>query len=137
MTLNENKKLVQEINDEFENKKREELKIQVRAYKQSQLEEQERLKSEKEKIEEKLRIIKLNLENLDKGNFEAIEERIKKSEMARQVDPVKQVEKITAIWNEHWPIWQRQVWPHITWTDTESFLGTTGTFQVGNKTFYF
>jgi hypothetical protein len=121
MSLNENKKIVEEINDELENKKREELKLQVRAYKQSQLEEQERLKAEKEKIEEKLRIIKLNLENLDKGNFQAIEERMRKSEQARG---------LSLIWNGF--NWSTSTW-NPEWT-SGTYIITT---PFGKKTFYF
>ena len=77
------KDLIKEINKEIDEKKLEERKNYVRAYKQEQLEAQEQWKAKKEEAEDKLRIIKLNLENLDKGNFEAIDERIRKSEQAR------------------------------------------------------
>jgi len=146
MSNEENKKLIKEINQEIETKKLDELKVAIRAYKQEQLEVRERLSTEKEKIEEKLRVVKLNLENLDRGNFEAIEERIKKVESARQIDPLRQVEKIIEIWHEHWP--QPLPASPITWlANNGSTLSgfpadwitnaTSGVFKVGDKNLIF
>lgn len=110
------KKAYQEIDKEMNNDKLELFKKEVKAYKLEQLEAQERLKSEKEKIEEKLRIVKLNLDNLDAGKFEAIEERMRKSEMARQLTVFN--------WTGFPNVWD------TTWT--------SGTFTLPNgKIFYF
>lgn len=107
-----NKEIDNEINNEKLNKFKEELK----RYKLEQLERQEWLKEQKEKIEDRLRIVKLNLENLDKGNFDAIEERIQRSEEARQLSTINW-SWIPSIFNEAW---------------------TRGTFQLPNgKIFYF
>jgi hypothetical protein len=148
MSTEQNKQIIKEINKEITEAELTELKTQVRAYKQSQLEQDEQLKREIAEREEKRRIIKLNLANLDKGNFEAIEERIQKSKMARQVDPIRQVEKIIEIWHEHFP---RQYWhPWRTGTylgmTQNSISGTNPlvdnmlsgfTFANGDKTFTF
>jgi len=111
------------------------LKENIKAYKLEQLTEQEKWKTKKEEIEEKLRIIKLNLENLDKGNFEAIEERMKKSEVAKMIDTEKRVEKVIQIWREMWPVptYPRYPEPFITWCGD----ATSGTFPVGKKIYYF
>ncbi len=110
-----------EVDNEIDNNKLELFKQEVKAYKLEQLNKQEELKSSKEKIEEKLRIVKLNLDNLDKGNFEAIEERMKRSENARLLSNFNfYVPDLGRVFD---PIW------------------TTGTFHVttqnGKKTFYF
>lgn len=110
--ININKEIDNEINNERLSKFKEELKN----YKLEQLKWQEQLKEQKEHIEDKLRIVKLNLENLDKGNFDAIEERIRKSQEARQLSNV----------NFTWiPDWFNESW-------------TRGTFTLPNgKIFYF
>jgi len=81
---------------EDEIKKNEELKKQkelervrdvIKDYKLDQLQRRENLKKQKEKIEEEIRAINLNLENLDKGNFEAIKDIIDKSEVAKKITP--------------------------------------------------
>lgn len=117
--MSQNEKIIKQINEELENQKLEKLKQEVKAYKLEQLNLQEKLKEEKEKIEEKLRIVKLNLENLDNGKFDAIEERIKKSETAKQLSNF--FFPTNTIWNPSW---------------------TTGTYTIRtsggiNKTFYF
>ncbi len=134
--MTQNEQIIKEVNREIDEVKLTELKKEIRAYKLGQLEEQERLKAEKEKIEEKLRIIKLNLENLDKGNFEAIEERMRKSEQARQVDPLKQIEKIVEKWCPLFPtlpVYPPNPW--ITWWTNDASSGTYTT--LGGKTFFF
>lgn len=109
-------KAYQEVNKELENAKIEQFKKELKQYTQEQLDSEERLKADKEKIEEKLRIIKLNLDNLKNGKFEAIEERMKKSEVARQLSNVN-FSFIPSLWND-------------------SFLN--GTYITWNgKTFYF
>ena len=116
MTQNEYKQAYKEVNQEIDDQKIKLFKEQVRAYKQEQLELQEKWKKNKEDAEENLRIIKLNLENLDSGKFDAIEERMQKSQKARQLcywQPFN-------IPNNFWD---------ITWTN--------GTYRVGDRTFYF
>jgi hypothetical protein len=116
------KEIIKEVSQEITDKKLEERKNYVRAYKQEQLELQEKWKMEKEKAEETLRIIKLNLENLEKGNFVAIDERIRKSEQARGLSILWKgsCQNTSGTWNPEW---------------------TNGTYIIqtpfGNKTFYF
>jgi len=45
-------------------------------------------KKQKERVEEELRILKLDLEDLKAGKFDKIKERQKKSEVARQASPL-------------------------------------------------
>lgn len=115
----EYKKAYQEVNKEIDGNKLEQFKKEVKAYKLEQLELQEKFKKEKENIEDKLRIVKLNLDNLDNGKFDAIEERMEKSELARQLStflPVLENSFITN-WNSTW---------------------TGGTYRLINgKTYYF
>lgn len=135
-----NEQIIKEVNKELDQEKLEELKKQVRAYKLEQLELQEKYKAEKEKVEEKLRIVKLNLENLDKGDFSAIEDRMKKSEIAKTTDIEKRIEKVIEIWKGWFPIqpfviptYPQLNNPWITWYDSV----TNGTFNLENgKTFY-
>ncbi len=113
--IKEYKQAYQEVNDEFQQQKIEKFKVELKKYKLEQLQFQENFKQQKQDIEEKLRIIKLNLDNLDKGDFKAIEERMKKSEKA------KDLTQTSFTWI---PKWFDDSW-------------TAGTFPVGNKTFYF
>lgn len=52
------------------------------------LEKIERKKKEKAKIEEELRVLKLDIEDMKNGKFDKIEERIEKSSVARGVSIV-------------------------------------------------
>jgi hypothetical protein len=125
MSTEQNKQIIKEINKEITEAELTELKTQVRAYKQSQLEQDEQLKREIAEREEKRRIIKLNLANLDKGDFSAIEERMRKSKVAQELSLIwgnlhDSTVNLTGFFNPNW---------------------TTGTFQIktpfGNKNFYF
>ena len=78
-----------EINKEAFKKAEQELldkKVnEVKGYILETLEKIEQKKKDKEKIEEELRILKLDLEDFRNGKFDKIEERINKSKLARQV----------------------------------------------------
>jgi hypothetical protein len=58
---------------------------EVKGYILETLEKIEKKKKEKELIDEELRILKLDLEDLRNGKFDKIEERIRKSKVANQV----------------------------------------------------
>lgn len=109
------KKAYSEVDKELSSEKIELFKKEVKDYKLEQLEAQEQLKKKKEEIEDKLRIIKLNLENLDNGKFEAIEERMKKSQIARELTK-HTFTTIPGVWHDDW---------------------VNGTYTTTNKIFYF
>ena len=118
MTQKQFEQAYKEVNQEIASKDIELFKKCLRDYKQEQLEQQEKWKNVKEDAEERLRIIKLNLENLDNGNFKSIEERMDKSKKARS---------LSLVWNS-FPMFEP-----ITWNNN----WTTGTYTVNGKTFYF
>lgn len=81
------------------------------------LENIERKKKDKEKIEEELRVLKLDLEDLKQGKFDKIEERRNKSKISRaiSVDPSNLV--------------------HAIYSGTQALTGTSGsglTQSLGN-----
>jgi hypothetical protein len=118
----QNKKIINEVNQEINNQEFAKLKEEVKKYKLEMLNKQEELKEQKEKIEEQLRIVKLNLDNLEKGNFDAIKERIEKSNVAKMVTPIfPEYFKTMNICNS---------------SNWNSFI--SGTFKLNNgKIFYF
>lgn len=84
------------------------------------LEKIEHKKSEKAKIEEELRVLKLDIEDMKNGKFDKIEERIEKSRIARNVS--------IFIPHLNWPIENvTNTWPSL----------ITGTYTVTNgRSFY-
>lgn len=103
---------------------------QVKGYILETLERIEETKKKKERIEEELRVLKLDLEDLRNGNFEKIEERIQKSPIAKQI-------------SVHIPSVFNSVMTNAGWTGTnQSWITdwnnlTGGTYTTSNKTFYF
>lgn len=110
-----------QVNKELADEESKKIKEAVKAYKTEQLTNQEYWKKRKVEAEENLRIIKLNLDNLDKGKFEAIKERIEKSEKAKGLTRGR-------LWTQNWTI------PLDAW-DVEWTLGTFRT--PDGKVYYF
>jgi hypothetical protein len=61
------------------------------------LEKIEQKKKEKSKVEEELRVLKLDLEDMRKGNFKSIEERVEKSIVAQEVTVIPHIQIIEII----------------------------------------
>lgn len=61
---------------------------EVKGYILETLEKIEAKKKEKAKVEEELRVLKLDIEDLRNGNFDKIDERIEKSSVARGVSVI-------------------------------------------------
>lgn len=107
---------------------------EVKGYILETLEKMEAKKRDKELIEEELRILKLDLEDLRKGNFDKIEERKEKSKVARNI----------SVMINHDPGCGLQSWSSLNYSSVGSNLGgdwktyTAGTYKLGNGTvFYF
>lgn len=105
---------------------------QIKEWMRSLLTKIEEKKKEKEKVEEELRVLKMDLEDLRQGKLDRIKERQQKSEVAKNVSPI-------VIWkvgvNDSWKQWQDLSTNN--WTTY-----TSGTYNVkladGSKTvFYF
>jgi len=84
-------------------------------------------KKEKAKVEEELRVLKLNIEDLRNGRFDKLEERITKSKVAHDVTPV--IPNFFGVSN------------HLLGTLSTSISSdwmnlTSGTYNVGNGTIY-
>lgn len=101
---------------------------EVKGYILETLEKIEAKKKEKAKVEEELRVLKLDVEDLRNGNFDKIEERIAKSSVARgvSVTPTSQIGQNFG---------QSYV---ATYTGYNPWLsGTTGTYVTNSgKVFY-
>lgn len=87
------------------------------------LEKIERKKKEKAKIEEELRVLKLDIEDMKNGKFDKIEERIEKSSVARGVSIV-----VVPGWSNTLNPWNNQ---NVTWSGLIS-----GTYTVNGRSFY-
>jgi hypothetical protein len=61
------------------------------------LEKIEEKKKEKAKVEEELRVLKLDLEDIRKGNFKSIEERVEKSSVAQDITVIPYIKIIEII----------------------------------------
>jgi predicted nuclease with TOPRIM domain len=83
------------------------------------LEKIERKKKEKARIEEELRVLKLDIEDMKNGKFDKIEERIEKSSVARGVS-------IVVV-----PGWSSTLTHPNTWSGLVS-----GTYTVNGRSFY-
>lgn len=96
---------------------------EVKGYILETLERIEDKKKDKAKIEEELRILKLDLEDLREGKFERIKERIDKSKVAKEVTVYIHYPVIT------YPLKESG----FRWLDN-----TAGTYMLNNgNTFYF
>ena len=87
------------------------------------LEKIERKKKEKARIEEELRVLKLDIEDMKNGKFDKIEERIEKSSVARGVSIV-----VSPGWSDTLNTWNNQ---NVTWPGLVS-----GTYMVNGRSFY-
>jgi hypothetical protein len=116
----------EEVDKQINQEEIELFKKEARAFKQEQLEKQEKWKSVKEDAEENLRIIKLNLDNLDNGKFDAIKERMEKSKKAREMSNVYSSYQ----WVQYPAVIRN--WD-ITWLNGTYTVPTAG----GNKIFYY
>jgi predicted nuclease with TOPRIM domain len=86
------------------------------------LEKIERKKKEKSKIEEELRVLKLDIEDMKNGKFDKIEERIEKSSVARGVSIV-----VVPGWSNTTSIWDNtSTWPSL----------VSGTYTVNGRSYY-
>jgi hypothetical protein len=90
------------------------------------LESLETKKREKAKLEEEIRILKMDIEDLRRGNFDKIDERRNKSAVAKSISKFPGISiievdfpQVTLIQPAYW------------------FEATAGTYQVGNRNFYF
>jgi len=84
------------------------------------LEKIERKKKEKARIEEELRVLKLDIEDMKNGKFDKIEERIEKSSVARGVSIV-----VSPGWSSTL-IHTNATWPGL----------VSGTYTVNGRSFY-
>jgi predicted nuclease with TOPRIM domain len=121
------KPMTQEIHKEaFKQAEKELLESRIKEIKGYILETLEKIESkkkEKERIEEELRVLKLDLEDLRNGKFDKIEERIKKSELARNTTAIR----VMSFYSSS-PIFTNPNWIEL----------TSGTYTLGNGTsFYF
>lgn len=89
------------------------------------LEKIERKKKEKSKIEEELRVLKLDIEDMKNGKFDKIEERIEKSSVARGVSIV-----VVPGWSN-----TTSIWDNTNIMNTWSGL-VSGTYTVNGRSFY-
>lgn len=123
MSEDVNKEAYKQALEELKKKKVEE----VKGFILETLEKIEKKKADKEKIEEELRVLKLDLEDLQKGNFSKIEERLEKSKLARSVSvfPSKGMNSI-------------EYYTSDTSIGTDWTTLTTGTYplRTSNKIFY-
>jgi hypothetical protein len=103
----------------------------VKGYILETLQKLEDKKQEKEKVEEQIRILKLDLEDLRNGRFEKIEERIEKSKVARgiSVNPIVYNNGIITGTTST----GREIGNDVVWVNY-----TSGTYTLSNGTnFYF
>ena len=82
----------------------------------------EQKKQQKEQIEEEIRVLKLDLEDMKAGKFDKIKQRQDNSSMAKRVSPVTMSYNPQALED-----WWKQTW-NITWTNGN---------DVQRKTFFF
>lgn len=83
------------------------------------LEKIERKKKEKARIEEELRVLKLDIEDMKNGKFDKIEERIEKSKVARGISVISFPSPF--YWDGNSNVWNGLV---------------SGTYTVNGRSFY-
>lgn len=88
--------------------------LEVKNFLVQTLEKIEQKKKEKSRIEEELRILRMDTEDLKNGNFNKIEERNKKSSVARNISAYKTIIPIECIG-----------------------MITTGTYRTSSGTYYY
>lgn len=122
-------KINQEAFKEAEESLRKERIAVVKGYILETLKKLEDRKQQREKLDEEVRILKLDLEDLRNGKFDKIEERIEKSKVARGVS-IKFIEpyfNTSHCFNGNTFTTMANNW----------LSDTAGTYTVGTKTFYF
>lgn len=102
---------------------------EIKGYILETLEKIEQKKKEKEKIEEELRILKLDLEDMRNGNFEKIEERKRKSPLARNISVYVPNGIVNSFFNSGW------TGTNLTYINDWNTL-TSGTYTTSSKIFY-
>jgi hypothetical protein len=130
---------IKDVNKEaFKQAEKELLELQVEKVKGFILETLKKMevkKKEKEKIDEELRILKMDIEDLRNGRFDKIEERIEKSKVARGVS----VNPFTINGQNGQQLGVTTV--GYSMTSTANCLNwqnaTSGTYQLGDKIIYF
>lgn len=128
MSENINKKAYEQAEKELLESKVE----KVKGYILHTLKKIEEKKMQKERIEEELRILRLDLDDLRNGRFEKIEERIEKSKIARQVSVpnletlamnlISDCTRLNSSFTSGMPNWTTL---------------TSGTYNTGTKIIYF
>ncbi len=83
------------------------------------LEKIERKKKEKARIEEELRVLKLDIEDMKNGKFDKIEERIEKSKVARRISVITFPSPF--YWDGNQNVWNGLI---------------SGTYTVNGRSFY-
>jgi len=88
-------------------------------------------KKEKEKIDEELRILKMDIEDLRNGRFDKIEERIEKSKVARgvSVNPFVNLAMNQQLGLNHFSNQSQCI--NANW-----FVATSGTYDANGKVYY-
>lgn len=79
------KKIFEETEKEYSEAESSKIKEEAKAYILETLKRYDKKKSEKDKIEEELRILKLDIDDFRNGNFAKIKERQEKSKVANNV----------------------------------------------------
>lgn len=121
-----NKEAFKQAEKELFEKKIEEIK----GYILKTLEKIEIKKKEKNKIEEEIRILKLDIEDFRNGNLDKIEERLNKSKVAREVSAVNLVSFHSAI-----PIsgtCTNTIFSNNGWNGTQWSTYTAGTYSLSS-----
>jgi hypothetical protein len=95
------------------------------------LEKIEKKKKEKELFDEELRILKLDIEDLRKGDFKKIDERVQKSKVARGISITLPRELFVPGNYTYYPGMGNMGYT-TTWNDA-----TRGTYTTTNKVYYF
>jgi len=102
---------------------------EIKGYMTKTLQNIESKKKEKERIEEELRILKLDLEDLRGGKFDKIEERIQKSPTARNLS-------LKIYGTSPFPFSVIPQFPFIDASTGDWNSLTSGTFNINGKIFY-
>lgn len=140
----DNKKISKEALAELEKEKAEKTKEEFKQYFKDTLQEIEIQKKNKETIEEKIRILNKDLDDLKNGDLEKIKERQDKSELAKQTSRVVIKKMIVKVIKE--PDWYKGTYPVIIPLIPSSYpvsdwtVTTCDTMKTGStisKTFYF
>lgn len=134
----DNKKISKEALAELEKEKAEKTKEEFKQYFKDTLQEIEIQKKNKETIEEKIRILNKDLDDLKNGDLEKIKERQDKSELAKQTSRVI-IKKMTVKVIQE-PDWYKGTYPVIIPMDYTNYPSPEWTVTCGstiNKTFYF